>query len=41
MVSEGFIEWLIEVANEKFDQNMKIINKLYSQHSELLKQYSE
>ena len=40
MVNEAYIEWLIEVANEKFDQNMKTINKLYSQHSELLKQYS-
>jgi len=37
MVTEAYLDWLINVANEKFDQNQKMIDKLYSEHSKLLK----
>ena len=36
MVTETYLDWLITLANEKFDQNQKMIDKLFAEHSKLL-----
>lgn len=36
MVTETYLDWLITLTNEKFDQNQKMIDKLFAEHSKLL-----
>ena len=33
MVSEAYVEWVVKLANNKFEQNARIIEKLMKHHT--------
>lgn len=36
MVSEAYVEWVVKLANDKFEQNARIIEKLMKHHTDVI-----